>query len=386
MRAFINYVSHPTNAKEFGNKFKECNELDMECLLNNPTVCWTVARHAQPDDIILFIHTRSAEKHIQNIEKEMNEDKKYEYLTDFLLRSKEIYKKYGGTICAIGEVWDMPHHFDNFGYENHFKSRHFAEIGNIYILENPIDTIDISNILDIRQHYSSTPLKCQTFDKLREVIQSKNKTPEYFNSANICEELEQTPQMKFPQCYHIPLAGEIAEEYEVYDNQILANISETHLKDMIVKFVETLEEPCFFILETPLKLNEEKKIKDSKEFHHHVYYIDGVNRNLLLDLIDSQFTSFRKEGLISFGVASHSSHDELFVTKYNIIRIFSKNIEKYNKFMGEFDIKKSTKIKTAWDTFNQELPGQAFASDDGEINKFVEFAKEHYGLYEAEIR
>lgn len=388
MRVFINYVSHPSSVEEFANKFKDCQELDMECLLNEDVVHWTVARHAEPKDIVLFIHTRSAGRHIANIEKEMQESKDYAFLENFLQRSKDIYEKYGGKICAIGEILDIPFHFDDFGYENHFKSRHFAAIGNICILENPIDTMEIANILDITKHYSSVPLKTETFDKIREVIQQTNKTPEYFDIAKANEEVDQNKDMRFAACYHVPLAGEIHEGFEEHEHCLMANVSEHHLKDMLFKFVDEICEPCFFILETPLKRDKEEELQktDPNRFHAQVYYIDGMKKDEITQMLNERYDDFRKDGLISFGVASHETGDEMFITKYNIVRLFSEDKTKYEKFLDEFGIKKFDKIKTAWDTFRKDAPGKAFACDKDEIKDFIKMAKEKYGLYPAEIR
>lgn len=388
MRVFINYVSHPSNAQEFENKFNECQELDMECLLRDEVVDWTVARHAEPGDIVMFIHTRSAGRHIETVEKEIEANEKYKHLQDFLQRSKDIYKIYGGKFCAIGEILDIPYHFDDFGYENHFKSRHFAKIGNIYILENPIDTMDVANILDITKHYSSVPLKTETFNKLREVIQATNKTPKYFNVANAYEETEQNADMRFAACYHVPHAGEIHEGFEEHERCLMANVSEHHLKDILFKFVEGICEPCFFILETPLKRDKEEELqkKEGGGLHAQVYYIDGMKKDEITQMLNERYEDFRKDGLISFGVASHETGDEMFITQYNIVRIFSKDKAAYAKFLEDFGIKRFDKIKTAWKTFSKDAPGSAFACDKNEIADFIKMAKKEYGLYPAEIR
>ena len=45
--------------------------------------------------------------------------------------------------------------------------------------------------------------------------------------------------------------------------------------------------------------------------------------------------------------------------KYNVLTIYSHNIEKYNDFFEKHSIEKVENLITAWDTFSQEHPGQS---------------------------
>lgn len=62
---------------------------------------------------------------------------------------------------------------------------------------------------------------------------------------------------------------------------------------------------------------------------------------------------------MQFGFGCHESHDEIMVEKYNVVSIYSQDIQKYNDFYEPHNIKEAKNFITAWDTFSLEHPGSS---------------------------
>lgn len=196
--------------------------------------------------------------------------------------------------------------------------------------------------------------------------------------------------MDFLECFKVKSSEIIKESYEVEDTRITLNISKEKYNDLLYSFIKCLEEPCFFILENPLTLQEEKRLRrnETDSFHCQTYYIDGLTKDIVKSIIDNYLEIFKNDGLISFGFASHYSHDEIMFTKYNVAYIFSRDVQKYLKMLDELKISESNNFVTAWDTFSQKEPGDAFDLNPKEknVNTFINYATINLGMYKAEIR
>ena len=57
--------------------------------------------------------------------------------------------------------------------------------------------------------------------------------------------------MKFSAGYNVPKESEINEEFEIREKSIIANVSIDNIKQVLIDFLDTLDEPLFFILELP---------------------------------------------------------------------------------------------------------------------------------------
>lgn len=196
--------------------------------------------------------------------------------------------------------------------------------------------------------------------------------------------------MNFLECYKVKNDNLIKEAYNVDGERIIINISKEKFDDLLYSFIELLVEPCFFILEVPLTLQEEKEKRKNAfdSFHYQVYYIDVLSKEKLKNIFNNYLILFKKNGLISFGIASHVSRDEIFFTKYNIAHIYSNKIQKYFEILSSLDIPQTNNLITAWDTFNQNNPGEAVDLNGKEDNiaSFINYAIKTLGMYKGEIR
>lgn len=168
-----------------------------------------------------------------------------------------------------------------------------------------------------------------------------------------------------------------------------ANISAPNILPLVKSFCRGLAEPCFFILEAPVNRDVENQLRksDTDPLHYDVYYWDGLSIASLLDILGKYGELLINDGMCRFGFASHASRDEIYIGKYNIAKIFTRDEERYEKFLGNFDIPKENEIKTVWDNFSKDTPGEAIRIEiDGRnIYSLIDELKEK-GLYWAETR
>jgi len=157
----------------------------------------------------------------------------------------------------------------------------------------------------------------------------------------------------------------IHECYEITGDNLLCNISFENLKPILIDFCNALVAPLFFFLELPCDEETEKGLKKNgdESFHKDVYYLDNCTTSVILAIIKRYGELLFNDGLVQFGFASHADDDEVFIKKYKLVSVYSKNIEKYSEILANHTIHKEEKIKTVWDNFSETTPGATFCVD-----------------------
>lgn len=187
----------------------------------------------------------------------------------------------------------------------------------------------------------------------------------------------------------VPLTEKLFEGYEKKDNYIYANVDADKIIDTLKHFITIHNEPLFFILELPSKLEDENIIQPKviDYFHKDVYYIDGCSQENALLLLCQIGELLVNDGMCSFGFGAHYSHNEIMVGKYNLVYIYEAENGKFNDFFDEHDIKEVEHLLTAWDTFTEEYPGETerIMTDGKDIYDIPEIFKA-WGMYFAERR
>ena len=166
--------------------------------------------------------------------------------------------------------------------------------------------------------------------------------------------------IKFRKGCTVPFPERIHEEYEINANSIIANIDADKIGDLLLDFIKMHNEPLFFILEIPSELQDENIVKPCwvDGLHKDVYYIDGCTQEQAFIIIEQIGELLINDGLSAFGFGCHISHDEIMIGKYNVVTIYSKATETYNKILEKNELKPVKKLVTAWDTFTHETPGE----------------------------
>lgn len=210
--------------------------------------------------------------------------------------------------------------------------------------------------------------------------------------------------IELKECCKVPFPEKLFENYEIKENFISANVNASKVLDMMKRFVKMHDEPLFFILEIPC-INKDD-ITESKVLHldtnddYDIYFVDGLDSEQACQYIDTLGNHLLKDGMNTFGIGGHVSNEEILLGKYNVLTIYTQSADGYRDFFNDFNIKETDTLITAWDTFDEDNPGECtiYVSketgrtiyDIPEIYKeygmyFYESKKEYDGAYEKEI-
>lgn len=193
VNAHINNISFPTTLEELEYFIFEHGQYNVEDILTEPDTNWTVPRSAKIGDIVLFFHAKTAISRItalitqvKNLPDETEHNKTL--LLDWLERARALFKQYGGKVFAIGRVTGSPEYWDADEVDNpyHWQGRVYADVGDIVVLDNPVDISEFNSFIKVSRQSAITPLPGKEFDELRDIIAGKNDTvPEYFLKCEI---------------------------------------------------------------------------------------------------------------------------------------------------------------------------------------------------------
>lgn len=187
----------------------------------------------------------------------------------------------------------------------------------------------------------------------------------------------------------VPLNEKLFEGYEKKGKYIYANVDSDKIIDVLNHFIVMHDEPLFFILELPTKLDNENIIQPNiiECLHKDVYYIDGCNKEEALTILLRIGDLLVNDGLCSFGFGGHHSHNEIMVGKYNLISIIENKQGLFDHFFEMHDIQPVKQLITAWDTFTKEQPGESerVVTDGNDVFDIPEMFKD-WGIYFAERR
>lgn len=179
------------------------------------------------------------------------------------------------------------------------------------------------------------------------------------------------------------------EEYARTETGFAANVNAEKIQSVLECFVKLHNEYCFVILEVPTNAKEEAVLRsdDTAPLHKDVYYLDGLTPERALDFLNVFGEWFVHDGLSTFGIGIHSGANEILVGKYNVVTIYTHTPQRYAGFFEACGIQEAAQLKTAWDYFTRETPGDSFVyTHKGyDIYGLVEHLKQ-YGLYFAERR
>lgn len=180
----------------------------------------------------------------------------------------------------------------------------------------------------------------------------------------------------------VPKNKELEEGYEIQESTLIANVNASKILNIINDFVRMNPTEYFFLfIEVPTNKEEEEK---QETLHKDVYYLDGIKKKEVQKIMEEFSEIFIQDGLIHFGFGT-TNNDEIGKYKYNIVKIYSKDVKKYESLINSYSISKKEKLKTAWDTFTKEMPGESVAYKDKKgrtIYDCIEILKEK-GLYKA---
>ena len=191
VQSFITNISFPKTLDEFLYFLEDDFHFNVDDILEEKYLEWTAPRWCKKDDIVFFMHSKTAISTITKLRTEYIKNKHSYTKEQCSLFEKGIshaidnYKKYGGKIYAIGRVTEPPI-YDNFYRDEtklHWGGRIYAPISDVVILNNPIDISEFNDFIFISRQSAITGIFGKEYMKLKEIIMNKNKTKKYFEES-----------------------------------------------------------------------------------------------------------------------------------------------------------------------------------------------------------
>ena len=185
--AYINNISFPKSLVELKETYIDTNGMfDIEDLITSQETSWTAPRWAMAGDICFFMHAKSARITISALKTELvnrrtaYSESDYQELLCWLERGKELYNKYGGKIFAVARVIDSPEEDRDDDRIIHWKAPLYAEMGDIWLLKEPVDISVFKKYVTLSSRGAITPIYGDEYINLRKLILDKNQnTPNY---------------------------------------------------------------------------------------------------------------------------------------------------------------------------------------------------------------
>jgi len=192
VQAHINSISFPTDIEGLEVFIYEHGHFNIEDILWGDGGFWTVPRNCKIGDLVLWFHAKTAISKITALitkVKALDDDLEHNknLLLEWLEHARQLYKKYGGKIFAVGRITSSPEYYDDVNFNAyHFHGRTYADIGDIVVLDEPVDISEFNSFIAVSRHSAITPLPSNEFNKLRKIILKKNgNLPEYFLRCKI---------------------------------------------------------------------------------------------------------------------------------------------------------------------------------------------------------
>ncbi len=183
--------------------------------------------------------------------------------------------------------------------------------------------------------------------------------------------------------------NELYEQYQSDENGFTANVNASKIGKLLEEFISMQSEKLFFILELPASAQREQELRTSNTFpfHKEVYYIDGLSNKKALELIRNYGEILIHDGLTEFGFGVHDGSSEIMCYKYNVVKIWTKDPNRYTPLFSKMDIPFAKHCTTAWETFNENNPGDSWALTINGMSAYdVLHELETWNIYLAEIR
>lgn len=179
------------------------------------------------------------------------------------------------------------------------------------------------------------------------------------------------------------------EDYQRTETGYVANVNAEKIQTLVERFIALQDEWVFLILEVPTNAKDEVEIRPGvvEALHMDVYYLDGLTKESAISLLHTFGPLFIHDGMCKFGFGSHSGNNEIVQDRYNVVTIYTKTPEQYDGMFESLGITEVAELKTAWDFFTHDTPGECCMVPyrEKDIYEIVEHLKQ-YGLYFAERR
>jgi len=164
------------------------------------------------------------------------------------------------------------------------------------------------------------------------------------------------------------------------------NVSSENIAKYFIYLISQVGQPGFFIVELPVTEDEEEELRkdNTYPFYNRVYYLDDISTAKVKEIFNKYERLFVHDGMVKFGFGAVG--DEVFVDAYKIFSVFTTDPGKYRKALRDLNIPCKKHLKTVWDNFSENSPGELKAlSEEPSVWDMLDELKE-IGFYWFETR
>ena len=194
---------------------------------------------------------------------------------------------------------------------------------------------------------------------------------------------------KFKEGYSLSGVDQIHEAYHVLRNGMWGNISADRIVKLAAHFLRLQKPPVFFFLQLPCSSDEEaeQNAKGSRGEHVKVYYVDNLKPEEALVMLAGIRKILIRDGMVEFGFGAPDPNTELCFDRYNLFRILTEEVPKYEQMLQELGLPQEEHVLNAWDIIDEQHPGicrivKYKGQDIFDLPKLLD----HWGIYLDEIR
>jgi hypothetical protein len=177
-----------------------------------------------------------------------------------------------------------------------------------------------------------------------------------------------------------------ADGYSIFT----VNVSASNISSTFLRLSQLPQEPVFLTFEVGTHKDIEDTLRktETDPFHEDVFYLDGLSQNAARQLFKTYERLLCHDGGVKFGIGSHAKkHDEVFVAGYKLFYVYTAEPEKYRAELVALGFSEEAQIKTVWQTFTRDSPGQRNVLKEPEKTIWDMIAElKQQGLYLAERR
>lgn len=192
VQSYINNISVPKSLEELQMYIYGHGCFNVENILMEKETNWTCPKWTKIGDIVFFMHAKYGYSYLTALRTELNSKKfkysknEYNLMMEWIQRGLDLNKKYGGKIYAIAQVSGMPEHCGITDEDDiyHWKTRIYADMDQVTVLENPIDISEFNDFIMVSRQSAITPIHGEDYLRLKKIMKSKNKIPEFFEHSD----------------------------------------------------------------------------------------------------------------------------------------------------------------------------------------------------------
>lgn len=166
----------------------------------------------------------------------------------------------------------------------------------------------------------------------------------------------------------------LKKEYKVTKGRIYLSLSAEDYPKFWRECVKCLGDGVFFFIEIPDGNNDTR-----------LYYLDNCTQSVGQAILKRYGSILYADGIIRYGFGSHTKDDEIYMSDYQTVSIYSDELIEYEKILEKIGYTKSKSATLAWDILSESNPGEGTCIEADEesyidlINNLIDI-----GMYPAE--